>query len=142
MKRIEFCCLPWLIVLAVVVLLNGCAAETTSSTPLVSDSGNARMERLLTEAGFTAVPQDSALCRKVCSLMPPNRLTPQVNDGQKAYGYFSPESRLLYMGNETAYQNFLNLAVQQNVGERYRTLDTPRNDPEFWRLWQDRQGGG
>ncbi len=122
-------------------LLNGCATGATTAAPTPSP-GNVRMEQLLTEAGFISVPESSNLCRRVCSRMTPDTLVPQVREGKKAYGYYSPESQRLYMGDEAAYQNFINLAVQRNLESRYRSLGPTENDPEFWTLWQDMRGGG
>ena len=58
-----------------------------------------------------------------------------------AYGYYSPGSRLLYLGDEAAYQRFINLAVIQNLEPRERAvIETVPNDPEFWTLWSSSPG--
>ncbi len=59
------------------------------------------------------------------------------------YAYYAPGTHRLYVGDEAAYQTFINLAVMQNLEPRRRAVyETVPNDPEFWTLWSSSQGGG
>ncbi len=101
------------------------------------------MEGLLSQAGFTVLPESSPKCQRVCQKMTPEQLTPEKRDGQMLYAYYAPASHRLYVGDEAAYQRFINLAVMQNLEPRRRAVyEAVPNDPEFWQMWQDSQGGG
>ena len=77
------------------------------------------------------------------SKMPPEQLVPQKKGDKMAYAYFAPGTQRLYVGDEAAYQTFINLAVQQSLEPRRRAVyETVPNDPEFWTLWENSQGGG
>ena len=59
------------------------------------------------------------------------------------YAYYAPGTQRLYVGDEVAYQTFINLAVEQSLEPRRRAVTiTNPDDPEFWTLWQNSQGGG
>ena len=132
----------WLLsIVAVSFLLSGCAAGTGAGPASAAAPSN--MENLLVQAGFKTFPQDSPKCQRICSKIPPESLVPHKKGDKMAYAYFAPSSHLLYVGDESAYQTFINLAVTQNVEPRRRAVyETVPNDPEFWTLWESSQGGG
>ncbi|MEJ2673224.1 MAG: hypothetical protein P8168_13690 [Deltaproteobacteria bacterium] len=120
---------------ALVVFPIGCTTVGTSGA--MAESGNTRIERLLIAAGFKSFPESSRLCQKVCPGMPPNKVVLEEMAGKKAYGYYSPESQRLYVGTPAQYQNFINLAVQQNLErQHYAPWGTPITNPDFWKEWQ------
>ena len=130
----------WLSMVVVSFLLSGCAASTSGPYQAAAPSN---MENLLVQAGFKTFPQDSPKCQQVCAKLPPEQLTPQKKGDKIAYAYYSPASQRLYIGDELAYQTFINLAVAQSVEPRRRAVyETVPNDPEFWSLWENSQGGG
>ena len=142
MKRQKMLGMRWLLgMLALGLLLGGCAAGSAGGpTQASAPSG---MEQLLVQAGFKIFPQDSPKCQVVCSKLPPEQLVPQKKGDKMAYSYFSPGSQRLYIGDEAAYQNFINLAVVQNLEPRRRAVtETNPDDPQFWTLWESSQGGG
>ncbi len=132
----------WLMVIAALsLLLTGCATGTASGKPQAAAPGP--MEDLLTQAGFKTFQESSPNCQRVCSTLRPDSLVPQKKGDQMAYAYFSTNTRLLYIGDEVAYQTFINLAVAKNLEPRRRAVyETVPNDPEFWTLWENSQGGG
>ena len=127
-----------LVMVAITRLLGGCAAGTAGGPQVSAPSG---MEQMLAQAGFKIFPEDSPKCQAVCQKLPPEQLMPQKKGDQMAYAYFAPGTHLLYVGDEAAYQNFINLAVMQNLEPRKRAVyETVPNDPEFWSLWSSSQG--
>jgi hypothetical protein len=141
MKRQKILGMRWLLVMAALgLLLGGCAAGTAGGpTQVAAPSG---MEQLLVQAGFKIFPENSPKCQAVCQKLPPEQLVPQKKGDKMAYAYFAPGSQRLYVGDEAAYQNFINLAVMQNLEPRRRAVyETVPNDPEFWTLWGSSQGG-
>ncbi len=134
--------LRWLISLvAVSFLLSSCAAGTAGGPAQTAAPGP--MENLLTQAGFTILPESSPTCQRVCQKMPPEQLVPHKKGEQMIYAYYAPGTRRLYVGDEPAYQRFINLAVAQSLEPRRRAvMETVPNDPEFWTMWQNMHGGG
>jgi hypothetical protein len=142
MKRQKMIGMRWLLVMAAIgLLLGGCATGTAGSPTQVSASSG--MEQLLVQAGFKIFPENSPKCQAVCRKMTPEQLVPQKKGDQIAYAYYAPGTQRLYVGDEIAYQTFINMAVQQNLEPRKRAVyETVPNDPEFWTLWSSSQGGG
>ena len=138
MKRQKILGMRWLLgIAALALLLGGCAGGPTQS------SAPSRMEDMLATAGFKIFPENSPRCQAVCQKLPPEQLVPQKKGDQMAYAYYAPGAKLLYVGDEAAYQRFINLAVMQNLEPRRRAVtETNPDDPEFWSLWQNSQGGG
>ncbi len=138
MNRNKILWLRWLLSIVVVsFFLAGCATGPASAP------ASSRMEDLLARAGFKAVPETSPQCQRVCRKLTPDQLTPQKRGEQMAYAYYAPGTRLLYMGDEAAYQRFIDLAVIENLEPRRRAVyETVPDDPEFWTLWSSSQGGG
>ncbi len=92
-----------------VLLLSGCATGTTGAS--ARNSGQDRMESLLIRAGFEILPESHPKCQQVCQKIPPEQLVAHKKDDKTVYVYFSPGSKHLYVGDEAAYQRFINLAV-------------------------------
>jgi len=142
MKRQKMIGMRWLLGMAAIgLLLGGCASGTAGGPTQVSAPGP--MEQMLVQAGFQIFSQNSPKCQAVCQILPPEQLVPQKKGDKMAYAYFAPGTQRLYVGDEAAYQSFINLAVIQNLEPRRRavTVTTP-DDPEFWTLWSSSQGGG
>ena len=130
-----------LVMAALSLLLGGCAAGSAGGPTQVSAPGG--MEQMLVQAGFKIIPENSPKCQAVCRKMPPEQLVPQKKGDQMVYAYYAPGTQRLYVGDEAAYQTFINLAVQQNLEPRRRAVyETVPDDPEFWTLWSSSQGGG
>lgn len=142
MTRQKMTGMRWLLgMAALALLLGGCAAGSAGGpTQVAAPSG---MEQMLVQAGFRILPESSPRCQRVCSTLPPDQLVPERKGDRMAYAYFAPRSHSLYVGDETAYQNFINLAVMQNLEPRRRAvMETVPDDPEFWTMWENSQGGG
>ncbi len=142
MRRQKILWMGWLMgMTALFLLLSGCAAGPAAGpTSTAAPSG---MEELLAQAGFTILPESSPKCQEVCKSLPPEQLVPHKKGDKMVYAYFSPGTKRLYVGDEAAYQRFINLAVMQNLEPRKRAVyETIPNDPEFWIMWESSHGGG
>jgi hypothetical protein len=141
MRRQRISWMGWLLGLAALAfLLSGCATGTAGGP--TQSSVPDRMEGLLVQAGFKLIPESNPRRQAICQKLPAGQFCPHQKGDQTVYGYVIPGTQRLYVGDEAAYQRFINLAVQQQVEERYRPVSDPRTDPEFWQMWQDSQGGG
>ena len=142
MKRQKMLGMQWLLVMAALgLLLGGCAAGTAGGPTQVSAPSG--MEQMLVQAGFKILPENSPKCQAVCRKMPPEQLVPEKKGDKMVYAYYAPGTQRLYVGDEAAYQSFINLAVQQSLEPRRRAVtETNPDDPEFWTLWESSQGGG
>ncbi len=127
------------------LVLNGCATSTTGPSAGAEQSqyvGSGRIENMLLKAGFETVPNEHPYCSPLCGRLSAGQIIPFKRPGQTVYGYLSPSSGRLLVGNETEYQQFINLAVMQKISEQQRpVLGTPETDPEFWNMWRDLYGG-
>jgi hypothetical protein len=146
MRRRKILWARWLMSMAVVsFLLSGCAAGPAAgpATGPTQAPATSRMEQMLVQAGFKLFPETSPDCQAVCRKLPSGQLVPHKKGDQMVYAYVSPDAKRLYAGDEAAYQRFINLAVVQNLEPRQRAVtETNTEDPEFWTLWQNSQGGG
>ena len=122
-------------------LLSGCAAgPAIGPTSAAAPSG---MEEMLVQAGFKIFPESSPKCQAVCQKCLPSSWCLKKRETKWLYAYFAPGTQRLYVGDEAAYQRFINLAVMQNLEPRQRAVtETVTDDPEFWTLWSSSQGGG
>ncbi len=143
--------IKWIIALLFLMIsalvLDGCATDSAGvgAGPGAEPSqyvGSGRIEALLLKAGFETVPNEHPYCSPLCGRLTPGQITPFKRPGQTAYGYLSPSSGRLLVGTEAEYQQFVNLAVMQNINERQRpVLGAPDTDPQFWNMWRDLYGG-
>lgn len=141
MKRRKVLALRWLMSIVVLsFLLSGCAASTATAPTQASGPEN-RMESLLAQAGFMVVPQSHPRCQKFCQTLPSGKIVPHRKGSQMIYGYLAPGTNRIYIGDEAAYQRFINLAVMQKLEEQQRPVADESTDPEFWNMWQDLHGG-
>ncbi len=140
MKRQKFLWMRCLMGMAALsLLLTGCAAGTaTGPTQAPAPSG---MEEMLAGAGFKVIPADNPKRQAILQKLPPRKLVPHKKDQQMVYVYTVPEAQRLYVGDEAAYQRFINQAVLKKLEEQHRTPASPSTDPEFWVMWEDSQGG-
>ena len=142
MRRRKILWTRWLLsMVALSFWLSACAAGTTGGPSQAAAPSS--MEELLIQAGFEIFPESSPKCQRVCQTMPPEQLVPEKKGDKMLYAYYAPAAKRLYVGDEAAYQRFINLAVLKSLEPRKRAvLETVPDDPQFWTMWQDRHGGG
>jgi hypothetical protein len=143
MRNLRLCLNGTLAMLALTIVVAGCAATTTSSAPAAAPPDS--MENLLTSAGFKIFTPDTPEKLAFVQKLPANKLVPhkRQKDGALRYVYADKANKRIYVGDAAAYQNFINLAVMQKVEERQRQpMELQTDDPEFWLMWKDAHGGG
>jgi hypothetical protein len=94
------------------------------------------------KAGFETVSDTHPLCENFCKKLPAGQIVPHRKGDKRIYGYLSPETNRIYIGDKSDYQRFINLAVLEKIAERHRPMADERTDPQFWQMWMDSQGGG
>jgi hypothetical protein len=139
MRNLKLCLYAALVLLALAVLVGGCAT-TTSSTPTAAAPDT--MESMLTSAGFKTIALDTPQKQAFFQKLPDKKLVPhkRQKDGAQRYVYADQANKRLYVGDPAAYQNFINQAVMKQVEAAHREPAPLRtDDPEFWTMWEDSQ---
>jgi hypothetical protein len=126
--------LAWFVILA--LTMTGCAA--TSST---SASGKSQRDLLLA-AGFRKDVADQPGEIKHFQKLPPEKLLCYQRGNEKCYTLKDPVTNSMYIGDEAAFRRYLDLVIQERLDKSYQQYRLQEDDPEFWKLWVDKQGGG
>ena len=100
-------CLIVLTLIGGVLGLSGCASAKARNT-----------ESLLSAAGFhTLTPATSQ--QQVCyNALPPNKVERLEKNGKPIYAYADKKAGIVYVGNESNYQRFKELGVQQKIADQ------------------------
>jgi hypothetical protein len=98
---IAFCLLSSLILSAG---LSGCASMGASNT--VS---------LLSAAGFSMKQPENAKQQEIYNKLTPYKMETGMVNGKRLYGYKDEKKGVVYVGEETEYQAYKRLLVQQNI---------------------------
>jgi hypothetical protein len=89
-----------------------------------------RIEPILAAAGFNMIPADSDNKKTIVSSLAPLKLHYYIGkDGKPHYWFADPyECNCVYRGDETAYQRYQNLRLQQKmVAEQERAAELNQN---------------
>ena len=99
--------------LAITIALGGCAALTQSQKPTPQQRA-ARIEPMLSAAGFAMLPADTPERTNQLSTLPPLTVSYYVGrKGKMHYWMADPEfCKCLYLGNEEAYQKYEKIRLQ------------------------------
>jgi hypothetical protein len=98
-------------------------------------------EYLLEQAGFDKwrVTYDMPKREALLSALPKGTIVTYRADGKVYHTYGDHSARIIYVGNEAAYQRYLSLAEKKNLCERREGGESPH----FWSCFDEmRQGGG
>jgi hypothetical protein len=98
-------------------------------------------EYLLEKAGFAKwqVNQDTPKREALLSALPKRIIVTYRRDGSTYHAYGDKDSRIIYVGDEAAYQRYLDLAQGRKVCERREGGGSAK----FWSCFDEyRQGGG
>ena len=131
---------PWIgcVLLAAVlgIALVGCAAAPSSSAPKSQDD-------LLTAAGFTSYMAKTPQSLAYLKTLPPQEIVKHRYEGTNRFLVCTDQnSKACYVGDEAAFQRYQNLANQEDIAARKRTVKEERWDPEALQLWADSQWTG
>jgi hypothetical protein len=96
--------------LAGTILLAGCAGMGSSNT-----------ESLLTAAGFRARTPQTPKQQQIYAALPPYLVQRATVNGKVFYVYKDEKSGVAYVGREQEYQNYQQLAIQQQIAQNQIT---------------------
>ena len=118
------------------IALAGCATAPSSSPAKSQDD-------LLTAAGFTPRVANTPQSLAYLQTLPPQEIVRHRYEGTDRYLVCTDQnSKACYVGDEAAYQRYQNLANQEDLAARKRSVKEERWDPEALQLWADSQGAG
>ena len=131
---------PWigyvLLAAALGFALSGCAAAPSASAPKSQDD-------LLAAAGFTSYVAKTPQSVAYLQTLPPQEIVKHRHQGTNRFLVCTDQnSKTCYVGDEAAFQRYQNLASQEELAARKRTVSQERWDPEALTLWADSQGAG
>jgi hypothetical protein len=92
---------------------------------------------LLAAAGFHIVPVTTDQQRLQLQTLPPNRVVQKVKDGKPVFVYADPYAcGCLYIGDETAWDNYKREQFQQNMIDQERmNAEMNENAAWNWSMW-------
>lgn len=117
------------------IVLVGCATSPSgSSAPSQAD--------LLKQAGFKTHTPSSPQRVAVVNTLPAKKVV--LNQYNKPLYLVCPEpdSKQCFLGDKASYDRYQQLAIQNAIAEDQHKVSEERQDPEFWQMWVDSQGGG
>lgn len=109
-------------------------AAAVAGCATLQAAGTRSTEKVLSAAGFSIQPADTA--ERVADLQkaPARRVVSEVRDGKTVYVYRDPEvCRCLYVGGEPQYQEYKRLQAKKDIAEEQ--LNRP--EPIGFRGWGD-----
>jgi uncharacterized protein YceK len=121
-KRVDFLKII-LILIFTGLLVTGCAAIKKHNT--------ADTEKLLSAAGFTMHPADTAEKMAHLKNQPQLKIVPRQKDGKMYYTYADVQyAKALFVGNEVAFQHYQNISIQKHNAEEEEVA--PNMDWDGW----------
>jgi hypothetical protein len=116
------------------ILFYGCAERQAAFQDQVTT------EYMLTKAGFQQYKpnMETPKSQALLSALPSGQITTFMANGRAYHAYPDKLSNTLYIGDQTAYQNYVALAKGKNLCQR---VDAP-NSAGFWSCFQELQAGG
>src|SRR5262249_19892831 len=117
-----------LVLAPLIMALVGCTA--------IENSNARNKEKLLAAAGFHQRPADSPSKLKQLASLPDHEVLRREQDGKVYYVYADPTvCKCLYVGNETNYDEFQKLAVEQQMAEEEKTATQINENAMDWGDW-------
>jgi hypothetical protein len=90
------------------ILLAGCASMTSSNT-----------ESLLSAAGFRVRTPQTPKQQQIYAALPPYKVHRATVNGKVFYVYKDEKAGVAYVGREQEYQQYQQLAIQQQIAQQY-----------------------
>ena len=123
-----------LVLVSLALLFNACAGAPTTQELVTT-------EYFLTKAGFRelAVNDTTPKRKALLNSIPRGKISTFQGDAGNHYVYTDEKAQRLYMGDETAYQNYLHMNRGRNLCERVVGPDSAK----FWSCYDEfKQSGG
>jgi hypothetical protein len=120
---------PAIFVILFTILVYGCVGGQALQQEVTT-------EYLLSQAGFKRwdVNEQTPKRQALLSALPPGKISTYIRDGQ-VYHAYPGEGAYLFVGDETAYQNYLSRSRDRKMCERV----TGANQVQFWSCMEDSQ---
>lgn len=114
-------------------LVGAVAPANAQTRPVKPD----RTERLLSAAGFEAIPANTPERAAELASLKPNRIVAQPNGGGFTYVYADPDGcNCLYMGDAADYSTYQKLALNQRIAQQNADAASDARFASFnWGLW-------
>lgn len=112
--------------LGLVLTLSACASIGAQDT-----------ENMLAAAGFSMKNADTPAKLANLKTMPQNKVFVQTQKGKNYYVYAdAAQCQCLYVGNETAYQNYQQIRIQKNIAsEQLMAAEMNQEAMMDWGAW-------
>lgn len=110
-----------LIAMITALLLGGCASTGSNSTG-----------QLLSAAGFVTKSPQNGKQRELYDALPSYKVHRGTYKGSVIYAYKDEKGGFAYVGNESAYQRYQQLAVQRRIASDYRAAEMDRQMAGGW----------
>jgi hypothetical protein len=104
------------------ILLAGCAGMTSANT-----------ESLLSAAGFRVRTPQTPKQQQIYAALPPYKVERATVNGKVFYVYKDEKSGVAYVGREPEYQQYQQLAIQQQIAQdQYMAAEMDRQSALDW----------
>ena len=115
------------------ILFNACAGGQTTQNLVTT-------EYFLTKAGFQklAVNETTPKRQALLNNIPRGKISTYQKDGETHYAYTDEAAQRLYIGDETAFQNYLTMTKGRQLCER---VVGPASE-KFWACYDEFQKSG
>ena len=103
------------------VILILAAAVTALFVAGCAEMGSANTTSLLSAAGFRAHTPQTPKQQQIYAALPPYQVQRATVNGHVFYVYKDEKAGVAYIGREQEYQQYQQLAIQQQIAENYYT---------------------
>jgi hypothetical protein len=97
-------------------------------------------ENLLSAAGFKAVPAVTPAQEAHLKTLPPHKITMAQRDGKPYYTFPDVAHKVLYVGQESQYQEYQKLRLQKQMAAEELNAAEMNNNAS-WGVWGGWEGG-
>ncbi len=124
-----------LLLISLALLLPACATVQATRQDLVVT------EYFLEKAGFQQLKVDDTTPKRQALMqnIPRGKISTYQRDGETHYAYTDEKAQRLYIGDETAYQNYLVMTKGRQVCER---VEGGSETAKFWSCYDEFQKSG
>ncbi len=96
-------------------------------------------ENLLSAAGFKALPASTAERQAQLKALPPHKVSMVVRAGKTYYAFPDLKNQVLYVGQESQYQEYQRLRVKEELAED-QVSAAEMNSEDSWNMWGPWEG--